>query len=71
MATDPVVAEIRELRELRAASFGFDVRSIVQDARQRDAFGDRIIMRRTPRRACVPAKNQETAVSRLPPGLQR
>ena len=50
MKSDPIVAEIRNLREQRAARFGFDIELIVQDARRRDASGDRQIVRRAPRR---------------------
>lgn len=49
MSTDPIVAEIRKLRELRAARFGFDLRAIVKDAQQRDAASDRQIIRSPPR----------------------
>jgi len=49
MQSDPIVAEIRNLREQRAARFGFDVRSIVKDAQERDAAGDREVIRRPPR----------------------
>jgi hypothetical protein len=55
MPSDPIVAEIRRLREQRAARFGFDVRSIVKDAQERDAAGDREVIRRPPRRPLSPA----------------
>ena len=35
MQSDPIVAEIRQLREDLAARFGFDIRSIVKDAQER------------------------------------
>ena len=54
MHSDPIVAEIREVRERRAARFGFDIRSIVADARQRDASGDREVVRLAPRRPASP-----------------
>lgn len=50
MQSDPVVDEIRELREQRAARFGYDLRAIVKDAQQRDAAGDREVVRLPPRR---------------------
>ncbi len=50
MKSDPIVAEIRNLRERRAARFSFDIRSIVKDAQQRDATDDRPVIRRPPRR---------------------
>ena len=60
MQSDPIVAEIRLIRERLAAKFGYDVRAIGQDARQRDAVGDRLVVRREPRPAVkhisLPAK---------------
>lgn len=49
MPTDPMVAEIREIRERRAARFGYDIRAIVADAQARDASGDREVVRLPPR----------------------
>ena len=51
MSTDPVVAEIRGIRERIAAKFDYDVRAIGLDAQQRDAAGDRPVVRREPRPA--------------------
>ena len=60
MSTDPVVAEIRGIRERIAAKFDYDVRAIGLDAQQRDAAGDRPVVRREPRPAVkfpkLPAK---------------
>jgi len=50
MSSDPIVDEIRQIRERHAAQFGFDVRAIAEDARQRDAAGDRKVVRLPPRR---------------------
>lgn len=50
MQSDPIVTEIRRLRELRASRFNFDVRRIVKDAQERDAAGDRKVIRLPPRR---------------------
>jgi len=49
MSTDPVVAEIRNIRERLAAQFAYDVQALVKDAQQRDATGDRTVVRREPR----------------------
>lgn len=67
MQSDPVVAEIRKLREQRAARFGFDIRSIARDAQERDAVGDRAIIHRPPRRPRVPAEQLESHNQRLNP----
>jgi hypothetical protein len=50
MAFDPIVAEIRAIRERRAARFNFDFRAIAEDAQERDARGDREVVRLPPRR---------------------
>jgi hypothetical protein len=50
MESDPIVAEIRELREKLAARFNYNLRAIVTDAQQRDATGDRKVVRLSPRR---------------------
>jgi hypothetical protein len=50
MQPDPIVAEIREIRDRRARRFGYDIRAIVEDARERDAAGDREVVRLAARR---------------------
>ena len=53
MSSNPIVDEIREIRERLTAQFGFDVRAIAEDVRRRDAAGDREVIRLPPRRpAC-------------------
>ncbi|HTU88624.1 MAG TPA: hypothetical protein VMF69_00870 [Gemmataceae bacterium] len=49
MHTDPIVEEIRKIREQLAARFGYDIRAIVKDAQARDAAGDREIVSLPPR----------------------
>ena len=63
MLSDPIVAEIRQLREDRAARFGFDIRSIVRDAQERDAADDRVIVRRLPRRPLVTPQSESQAIT--------
>ena len=50
MSSDPIVDEIREIRERLAAEFGFNVHAIAEDARRQDAAGDRKVVRLPPRR---------------------
>jgi len=59
MPSDPIVAEIRKIREERAARFGFDIRAIVKDAQQRDARGDRRTVRLPPRPAVTPTARDD------------
>lgn len=61
MLTDPIVAEIRKVRERRAARFGFDIRSIVKDVQVRDASGDREVVRLQPRRPLDPVQGNSKA----------
>ncbi len=50
METDPVVAEVRAVREQLAARLGFRLHDIVKEAQQQDAAGDRKVVRLPPRR---------------------
>jgi hypothetical protein len=44
MKTDPVVDEVRAIRERLAAKFDFDLKAIVADAQQREkTHGDRLV----------------------------
>jgi len=63
MQSDPIVAEIRQLREDRAARFGFDLGSIVRDAQERDAAGDRVIVRRPPRQPLLMPRSESQAIT--------
>ena len=60
MYPDPILDEIRRIREQIAAEFNYDVKAIGRDARARDAAGDRLVVRREPRPAVkftsLPAK---------------
>ena len=59
METDPIVAEVRAVRELLAARLGFRLHDIVKEAQLQDASGDRKVIRLPPRRpfsAAVGAK---------------
>jgi len=40
MWNDPIVEEVRRVREEYAARFGFDLKRIVEDLRQLEASGD-------------------------------
>ena len=54
MSPDPIVEEIRLIRDRIAAQFNYDVEAIGRDAQQRDAVGDRLVVRREPRPAVLP-----------------
>ena len=63
MQTDPIVAEIRRIRELRASRFDFDISRIVKDAQERDAADDRKVVRLPPRRPATQATRGVEAVA--------
>jgi hypothetical protein len=50
MDPDPVVAEVRGIREQLAARLGFRLHDIVKEAQRQDAAGDRKVVRLQPRR---------------------
>jgi hypothetical protein len=50
METDPIVAEIRAIRERIAAQFNYDIAAMVKYAQERDAQGDREVVSLPPRR---------------------
>ena len=62
MSPDPIVAEIHNIRQQIAAEFNDDLHAIVKDAQRRDALGDRLVVRRSPRPpivvASLPAKTE-------------
>ena len=64
MQSDPIVAEIRKIRERRAARLGFDIRMIVKDVQQRDASGDREVVRLQPRRPVAPVQGGAKAIAK-------
>jgi hypothetical protein len=50
MEPDPVVADVRAIREQLAARVGFRLHDIVKEAQRQDAAGDRKVVRLQPRR---------------------
>ncbi len=63
MSSDPVVDEIRKIREEWAARFDFDVRAIVKDAQRRDAADDREVIRLPPRPVVTSAASGDAGSS--------
>ena len=49
-SSDPIVDEIRAIRDRLAARFNYDIDAMVKDAQERDAVGDREVVRLPPRR---------------------
>lgn len=55
MITDPIVDEVRAIREELAAKFNFDIRKIVEDARRRQATSQsRIVSYQRPAESLQP-----------------
>ena len=55
MSDDPIVCEIRKLREEYAASFGFDLGRIVSDLQSRQGKDGRRIVDRTSQNMSAPS----------------
>ena len=54
MPDDPIVAEVRAIREKRAARFNFDIDAIVEDAMKRQGKdGGEVVSRQAKRRTTV------------------
>ena len=52
MKDDPIVAEVRQIKERLAAAFDFDVHAIFSDMRKRQTqFGSRLICQPLPKKA--------------------
>jgi len=60
MKNDPIVAEVRRLREELAARFNYDIAAIAADARKRERAGKRRVIPEPPKK---PAGNSEKASS--------
>jgi hypothetical protein len=54
MSSDPVVAEVRRIREELAARFNYDTGAILEDARQRQTAAGQKVIRLPPRRPVPP-----------------
>ena len=59
-ATDSIVAEVRRAREALAQRFNYDLRAMIQDARERQAAGGRQVVSFPPKPA------RQTAPLHLP-----
>ena len=50
MNTDPIVAEIRDIRDTLAAKFDYDIAAIVRDVRKREKASKRKVVSLKPRK---------------------
>lgn len=50
MRDDPIVAEVRRVREQHAAQFGFDLHAIIHDLQERQRASGRTYVNYPPRR---------------------
>ena len=51
MWEDPIVAEVRKIREAHAAQFNYDLRAIYQDLKRQEQTSGRIFVSYPPRKA--------------------
>ena len=49
MKQDPIVAEVRRIREAYAAQFDFDLGALAEDLKSREAKSDRLLVTLPPR----------------------
>jgi hypothetical protein len=64
MWEDPIVAEVRRVREELAARFNFDVKAIFEDMRKRETeLGDRLVTRK---KGTEPMRGSELALPSTP-----
>ena len=56
--TDPIIAEIRAVREAHAARFNYDVDAIFKDLRARQATSGRTYVRLPPRLVPLPDQHE-------------
>jgi hypothetical protein len=68
MIQDPIVEEVRAIREQLAATVAFDIRKIVEDARNRQAIsGSRIVSFERPNQAPQSLGPTPTVSGNMPP----
>jgi hypothetical protein len=48
--TDPLIQEIRRIKEANAAKYGFNIRAMVEDMRRREKLSGRKVVTIPPRR---------------------
>jgi hypothetical protein len=64
MYRDPIVEEIRKIRQAHAAKFGFDIRKIVADPKQREGKDGRTVIPAPPRPTKAKAKGSPKSKAR-------
>lgn len=53
MWEDPIVAEVRKVREAHAAQFNYDLRAIYHDIKKQEAESGREFITLSPKRVCT------------------
>ena len=66
MFDDPIVSEIRRVREENAASFGYDLGKIVADLQSRQGKDGRRVVNRTSQREPEQSGQRERSTAALP-----
>ena len=62
MAKDPIVDEVRRVRQQYAARFNYDLAAIFRDLQERQDRGEFVVVRRPPRRPRVQSPLRRRAV---------
>jgi hypothetical protein len=56
MKRDPIVEEVRRIREQYAARFGYDLKKIYRDLKERERRGEFSVVHRSPRASRRPPR---------------
>jgi hypothetical protein len=59
MPKDPIVEEVRRIRQQYAARFNYDLDAIFRDLKERQDSGEFIVVNRKPRRAIIRPSTQK------------
>ena len=62
MPKDPIVEEVRRIRQQYAARFNYDLAAIFRDLKERQDSGEFIVVNRKPRRPIVRPPTQKRRV---------
>jgi hypothetical protein len=69
MAVDSIITEVRQVRDELAKRFNYDLRAIIQDARERQAAGGRQVVSFPSRPVRRITKNQHTIAESVGAGI--
>jgi hypothetical protein len=66
MWQDPIVEEVRRIRDEHAKRFNYDLHAICEDFRKMQSSSGHTVVSRQPRRSAIPLAQQQGAVADAP-----